>query len=46
LELRRGRRDIACRYFRDALVLARNPMERRFLEVRISACEGDSAASA
>jgi RNA polymerase sigma factor (sigma-70 family) len=46
LELRRGRRDIARRYFRDALVLARNPMERRFLEVRISACEGDSAASA
>jgi predicted RNA polymerase sigma factor len=40
LELRRGRREIAREHFRDALGLARNPMERRFLEQRIAACAG------
>jgi RNA polymerase sigma-70 factor (ECF subfamily) len=39
LELRRGRFQIAREHFQTALGLARNPMERRFLEQRISACE-------
>ena len=39
LELRLGRHDAACERFRDALALARNPMERRFLEHRVYACE-------
>ena len=39
LELRCGRHESAGRYFRDALALARSPMERRFLERRVSACE-------
>lgn len=38
LEFRRGRNDIAREHFRAALVLARNPMERRFLEQRLQAC--------
>jgi RNA polymerase sigma factor (sigma-70 family) len=43
LEFRRGRREAAHRRFREALALARNSMERRFLERRISACErGDT----
>jgi RNA polymerase sigma-70 factor (ECF subfamily) len=43
LELRRGRHKAACEHFRAALALARNPMERRFLDRRISACEpGDT----
>jgi RNA polymerase sigma-70 factor (ECF subfamily) len=43
LELRRGRIETAREYFRAALALARNPMERRFLDRRISACErGDT----
>jgi RNA polymerase sigma factor (sigma-70 family) len=46
LELRRGRREAARKHFRDALALARNPMERRFLEQRVSASQGESAASA
>jgi RNA polymerase sigma factor (sigma-70 family) len=46
LELRRGRREAARKHFRDALSLARNPMERRFLEQRVSASQGESAASA
>jgi RNA polymerase sigma factor (sigma-70 family) len=40
LELRCGRRDIGREHFQAALALARNPMERRFLEQRVSACEG------
>jgi predicted RNA polymerase sigma factor len=32
LELRRGRHETAREYFRAALALARNPMERRFLD--------------
>jgi predicted RNA polymerase sigma factor len=39
LELRSGRREMAREQFRAALALARNPMERRFLDQRIDACE-------
>jgi RNA polymerase sigma-70 factor (ECF subfamily) len=39
LELRAGRHDTAREHFGAALVLARNPMERRFLEHRLGACE-------
>jgi RNA polymerase sigma-70 factor (ECF subfamily) len=39
LELRSGRAVIARQHFRAALALARNPMERRFLEQRMVACE-------
>jgi RNA polymerase sigma factor (sigma-70 family) len=39
LEFRRGRRETARTHFRAALALARNPMERRFLEQRVAACE-------
>jgi predicted RNA polymerase sigma factor len=46
LELRCGRRDIACGYFRDALALARNPMERRFLEQRVRASKNNTAPAA
>jgi RNA polymerase sigma factor (sigma-70 family) len=38
LELRRGRRDAAREHFRAALAVARNPMERRFLDRRLNAC--------
>jgi RNA polymerase sigma factor (sigma-70 family) len=44
LELRRGRREVASGYFRDALALARSPMERRFLEQRVVASQCDSAS--
>jgi len=37
LELRSGKHDIARRHFEAALALARNPMERRFLEQRVGA---------
>jgi len=37
-ELRRGQHQIACESFRTALELARNPMERQFLEKRMEAC--------
>jgi RNA polymerase sigma factor (sigma-70 family) len=40
LELRCGRQETARGHFQSALALARNPMERRFLERRVSACEG------
>jgi len=39
LELRCGRHQEARQHFRAALALARNPMERRFFDQRISACE-------
>jgi RNA polymerase sigma factor (sigma-70 family) len=42
LELRRGRPDAAREHFAAALALARNPMERRFLERRMAACAGGS----
>ena len=38
LELRRGRREAAREHFRTALALARNEMERRFLDRRLNAC--------
>jgi RNA polymerase sigma-70 factor (ECF subfamily) len=40
LELRRGRHSTARRHFQAALALARNPMERRFLDRRVDACHG------
>jgi RNA polymerase sigma factor (sigma-70 family) len=40
LELRQGRHEAAREHFRAALALARNAMERRFLEQRLRACEG------
>jgi len=40
LELRCGRHKAAREHFRAALALARNPMERRFFEQRVAACEG------
>ncbi len=39
LEFRRGRHETAREHFQAALALARNPMERRFLDQRVSACE-------
>jgi RNA polymerase sigma-70 factor (ECF subfamily) len=39
LELRRGAREAARGHFQAALALARNPLERGFLEQRIGACE-------
>jgi RNA polymerase sigma factor (sigma-70 family) len=39
-ELRNERGEVARDHFRAALALARNPMERRFLEQRVDACEG------
>jgi RNA polymerase sigma factor (sigma-70 family) len=38
LELQCDRQEIAREHFQAALVLARNPMERRFLEQRVNAC--------
>jgi len=38
-ECQSGRLEIARQHFRSALALARNPMERQFLEQRIAACE-------
>ena len=38
-EFRSGRSEMARRHFREALDLARNPMERRFLQQRIAKCE-------
>ncbi|SDR57149.1 RNA polymerase sigma-70 factor, ECF subfamily [Rhizobiales bacterium GAS113] len=43
LELRCGRHETAREHFGAALALARNPMERRFLDRRISACERGDA---
>ncbi len=39
LHLRRGRLDLAREHFKNAAALARNDMERRFLEQRINACQ-------
>jgi RNA polymerase sigma factor (sigma-70 family) len=38
-ELRCGRREVAHEHFRAAIALARNPMERSFLEHRSNACK-------
>jgi RNA polymerase sigma factor (sigma-70 family) len=40
LELRSGRKEAAHAHFLEALAVARNPTERRFLEQRIAACGG------
>jgi len=45
LELRSGRHEIARQHFRAALACARSPMERRFLEQRVGACEGERTHS-
>jgi RNA polymerase sigma factor (sigma-70 family) len=42
-ELRRGSHEAARGHFQAALALARNPMERRFLEQRVHACERGGA---
>jgi len=39
LELRRARWEVAREHFRTAVTLARNPMERRFLQQRADVCE-------
>jgi len=39
LELRSGRRELAREHFREALALAHNAAERRFLDQRLKACE-------
>jgi RNA polymerase sigma-70 factor (ECF subfamily) len=46
LELRLGRREAAGAHFRTARDLARSPMERKFLDQRILACETDAATTA
>jgi RNA polymerase sigma-70 factor (ECF subfamily) len=43
LELRRGGREPAAEHFRKAFALARNDLERRFLEGRLARCENDQA---
>jgi RNA polymerase sigma-70 factor (ECF subfamily) len=43
LELRQGRHQTAREHFVAALGLARSPMERRFLEQRVNACEARPA---
>ncbi len=46
LELRRGRSEAAREHFRAALALARNSMEREFLEQRMETCEGKASRPA
>ena len=46
LELRLGRSEDAREHFRAALALTRSPMERRFIDQRIRACEGSEAQQA
>ncbi len=41
-EFRSGRPEIAAEHFRAALACARNPMERRFLQQRVTACAPDT----
>jgi RNA polymerase sigma factor (sigma-70 family) len=45
-ELRSGKREIAREHFRAAFALGRNPMERRFLEQRMAACEAEASEGA
>jgi RNA polymerase sigma-70 factor (ECF subfamily) len=45
LELRRGTPERAREHFQEALARARNPMERRFFEQRLAACDLPSARS-
>jgi RNA polymerase sigma-70 factor (ECF subfamily) len=44
LELRKGNRDVARAHLEAALAVARSGMERRFLLLRVAACEGASGA--
>jgi RNA polymerase sigma-70 factor (ECF subfamily) len=44
LELRRDRRDAAREHFKAAIALARNPIERRFLDRRLGACSSPAGA--
>jgi RNA polymerase sigma-70 factor (ECF subfamily) len=46
LHLRCGRRAAARKHFQTALALARSPMERRFFETRLAACEESSPCPA
>jgi len=46
LELRRGKHRVARDHFRAALALARNPMEREFLDRRLAACGPNSRKAA
>ena len=46
LEFRCGRHEVAARHFRDALALARSPIERRFLEGRVTASEDECSTRA
>ncbi len=43
MEMARGQRARARDRFREALALARNPTERRFLERRLAACDATAA---
>jgi RNA polymerase sigma-70 factor (ECF subfamily) len=43
---RSGRHEVACEHFRTAWKFARNPMERKFLEQRLAACESRRTATA
>jgi RNA polymerase sigma-70 factor (ECF subfamily) len=43
LELRSGRHKVAREHFQAAVALARNSMERRFLEQRVAACQSGAA---
>ncbi len=45
LELRRGNCGVAREHFREAAALARNDMERRFLEQRMNACRESASPS-
>ena len=46
LQLRRSNRDGAREHFKEALAIARNPMEQRFFEQRLAACESPNAQPA
>jgi len=43
LELKRGRGNDARAHYAAAIRLSRNPMERRFLERRVAACDAGRA---
>lgn len=45
-ELRSGKHETAREHFLAALTFARNPMERRFIEQRIGACNAGTASFA
>ena len=45
LEFQRGDRVAARKHFQDALVLARNEAERRFLEKRLRSCDSSNTGA-